>query len=83
MDNDILCNHKKITTKRNIHNNNTKYKESIIKYICENRNTNLKNTNKSDSSSIEPEYKESSFVNKLIIWNINIKFFIKYILLYL
>ena len=83
MDNDILYNHKKITTKRNIHNNNTKYKESIIKYICENRNTNLKNTNKSDSSSIEPEYKESSFVNKLIIWNINIKFFIKYILLYL
>ena len=63
---DILSNHGRNFSKRTNRKNHEKYKESIIKYICENKN--MKNTIRSDSSSIEPNiYKDSEFGNKLVV----------------
>ena len=63
---DILSNHGRNISKKANKKSHQRYRESIIKYICENKET--KNTNRSESSSIEPNiYKDSEFANKLVV----------------
>ena len=66
-ENDILTTNKRKLVEKNNHvKTHQKYRESIIKYICDNKNLS-KNTKNTDSFSIEANFNESDCVNKLII----------------